>query len=83
MQAEKFYIYCTNAEIIEFAFRQYTVAFKQYQKKLCILHIVFISSVASSNKSSEFNLILVFIFLLNHKALYKLSFLEYPFQVKI
>ena len=49
----------------------HTVLFRQYLKKYCLLHIVFISIVASSNKCSEFDLISPFIFLSKHKALYK------------
>ena len=41
----------------------HSIIFRQYQKKYCILHIAFISSVASSSKCSKFNFILVFIFL--------------------
>ena len=53
------------------------------RKKYCILHIVFISSVASSNKYSKVNLISFFIFLSKHKALYKQNLLEYTFHKKI
>ena len=41
----------------------HTIVFRQYQKKYCIIHIAFISSIASSNKYSEFNFILLFILL--------------------
>ena len=61
----------------------HTSAFKYYQKKCCILHIAFTSSVASSNKCSEFHFISLFIFLSKHKALYKQNFLENTFPVKI
>ena len=37
-----------------------------YQKKYCILHVPFLSSVTSSSKCSDFNFILLFIFLLKH-----------------
>ena len=59
------------------------VVFRQYQKRHFILHIAFISRVASSNKCSELNFISLFNFFLKHKALYKENFLEHAFQIKI
>ena len=61
----------------------HTVAFRLYQKKYCILHLAFISSVASPNKCSEFHFIFVFTFLPKYKALYEHKFLEQPFQITI
>ena len=55
----------------------HTAVFRQYQKEYCILHIAFISVVASSNKCSEFDFISLFIFLS------KQNFLECTFQIMI
>ena len=74
VQLDKFfYIYFTNTKLLN----SHTVAFWQYQKKYCILHIVFTSIEASSNKFSEFNFISLFNFLS------KQNYLEYELQMKI
>ena len=52
-----------------------------YMKKECIAFSL--SSIASSNKCSEFNFILLSVFLLKYKVCYKQIFLEYAFQIKI
>ena len=53
---------CTKTVPMLKLLSSHIAVFKQYQKKYCILHIAFISSVASSNKCSEFNFISLFHF---------------------
>ena len=75
-------IYCTNLKLLN----SHTVVVKQHQKKYYILHIAFISSVASSHgsdKYSEFNFISLFTFLSKQKALYEQYFFEYTFSKNI
>ena len=60
-------IYCINVSVIELAHCFISAVSEKY----CILHIAFISSIASSSKCSEFNFILLF----NFPS--KPSFLEY------
>ena len=55
LQLDKFY--CTSFEVIEFSY---------FCMNIC--HVAFISTVASSNKSSEFKLISLYIFLLKRQS---------------
>ena len=65
MQLDKFFlncIYCINFEVTEFAYCcTYSIS-----KKYWILHIAFISGVASSNNYSELHFISLFIFISKH-----------------